>query len=43
VVMGVPGKIVRPIRPAELQYLRWLSGHYVELAQRYLRGEFDSR
>jgi carbonic anhydrase/acetyltransferase-like protein (isoleucine patch superfamily) len=42
VVMGVPGKIVRPAKPKEVEYMRWLSGHYVELAEKYLRGEFDS-
>jgi carbonic anhydrase/acetyltransferase-like protein (isoleucine patch superfamily) len=41
VVMGVPGKIVRPVKPDELEYMRWLRGHYVELAAKYLRGEFD--
>ncbi len=40
VVMGVPGKIVRPIKAEELQYLAWLSGHYVELAQKYESGAF---
>ena len=41
VVMGVPGKIVRPVKEEELQYMRWLRGHYVELAEKYVRGEFD--
>ena len=41
VVMGVPGKIVRPIKPDEVEYVRWLSGHYVQLAQRYAAGEFE--
>jgi carbonic anhydrase/acetyltransferase-like protein (isoleucine patch superfamily) len=40
VVMGVPGKIVRAIREDELEYLRWLPGRYIELAQRYVAGEF---
>ena len=40
VVMGVPGRVARPIRDRELGYLRWLSGHYVELAARYAAGEF---
>jgi carbonic anhydrase/acetyltransferase-like protein (isoleucine patch superfamily) len=43
VVMGVPGKIVRPTKPAEIEYMRWLSGHYVELAEKYVRGEFDPK
>ncbi len=41
VVMGVPGKIVRPTKPDEQQYMQWLSGHYVQLAQRYINGDFD--
>jgi carbonic anhydrase/acetyltransferase-like protein (isoleucine patch superfamily) len=32
VVMGVPGKIVRPVKEEELRYMRWLAPHYVELA-----------
>jgi carbonic anhydrase/acetyltransferase-like protein (isoleucine patch superfamily) len=40
VVMGVPGKIVRLVKPEELQYMRWLTGHYVALAKKYVRGEF---
>lgn len=43
VVMGVPGKIVRPVKPAELDYMRWLVMHYVELAQKYVNGEFVRR
>jgi carbonic anhydrase/acetyltransferase-like protein (isoleucine patch superfamily) len=40
VVMGVPGKIVRPVKEEEIRYMRWLVPHYVELAERYARGEF---
>ncbi|MEM8874124.1 MAG: gamma carbonic anhydrase family protein [Planctomycetota bacterium] len=40
VVMGVPGKIVREVRPKELDYLDWLSKHYVDLARRYAAGDF---
>jgi carbonic anhydrase/acetyltransferase-like protein (isoleucine patch superfamily) len=39
-VMGVPGKIVRPVTERDLEYMRWLTSHYVELAQRYVKGEF---
>jgi carbonic anhydrase/acetyltransferase-like protein (isoleucine patch superfamily) len=39
VVMGVPGKIVRPVKPEELEYMRWLVPHYVELAQKHVDGE----
>jgi carbonic anhydrase/acetyltransferase-like protein (isoleucine patch superfamily) len=38
-VMGVPGKIVRPVKEKELEYMRWLVPHYIELAQKYARGE----
>ncbi len=37
-VIGVPGRIARPIKDEELRYMRWLSGHYVELAERYVNG-----
>src|SRR5205814_45040 len=37
-VMGVPGKIVRPVTEKELEYMRWLPPHYLELAQKYERG-----
>jgi carbonic anhydrase/acetyltransferase-like protein (isoleucine patch superfamily) len=38
-VMGVPGKIVRPVTDRDLEYMRWLTGHYVELAQKYVQGD----
>src|SRR4051812_37886565 len=41
-VMGVPGKIVRPVSEAELQYMRALTGHYLKLAESYESGEFTS-
>ncbi len=41
VVMGVPGKIVRAVKGEEREYMRWLVGHYLELAQKYVRGEFE--
>ena len=40
VVMGVPGKVVRPVKEEELKYMQWLRGHYVELANEYLAGKF---
>jgi carbonic anhydrase/acetyltransferase-like protein (isoleucine patch superfamily) len=39
-VVGVPGRIVRPINEKESEYLRWLSRRYVELVRRYQSGEF---
>ncbi len=35
VVMGVPGKIVRPVNEKEKAYLAWLTEHYVEIAEKY--------
>ena len=35
VVIGVPGRIVRPTNQREQQYLTWLADHYVQLARRY--------
>jgi carbonic anhydrase/acetyltransferase-like protein (isoleucine patch superfamily) len=40
-VMGVPGKIARPVNAGELKYMQWLSGHYLELALKYAAGKFD--
>jgi carbonic anhydrase/acetyltransferase-like protein (isoleucine patch superfamily) len=41
VVMGVPGKIVRPVKEEELKYMRWLTSHYLDLAKQYAAGKFD--
>ena len=41
-VMGVPGRIVRPVSEKELNYMRALVTHYIELAQKYVRGEIGS-
>jgi carbonic anhydrase/acetyltransferase-like protein (isoleucine patch superfamily) len=40
VVMGVPGKVVRPITPEELERTRAINAHYLEMAQRYARGAY---
>jgi carbonic anhydrase/acetyltransferase-like protein (isoleucine patch superfamily) len=40
VVMGVPGKIVRPVKEEELKYMRWLTTHYVEVAEKHCAGAF---
>jgi carbonic anhydrase/acetyltransferase-like protein (isoleucine patch superfamily) len=39
-VVGVPGRIVRPVNEKEMEYLRWLSRRYVELVRKYQSGEF---
>jgi carbonic anhydrase/acetyltransferase-like protein (isoleucine patch superfamily) len=40
VVMGVPGKVVREIRPEDLERTRAICAHYLEMAQRYARGGY---
>jgi carbonic anhydrase/acetyltransferase-like protein (isoleucine patch superfamily) len=40
VVMGVPGKVVRPVRDEDKRYMAWLSTHYVELARKYVEQGF---
>ena len=40
-VMGVPGKITRPVKDQELEYMKWLADHYVQLAQKYVEGKFE--
>ncbi len=41
-VMGVPGKIIRPVKPSEISYMQWLTPHYHELAEAYAAGKFDT-
>jgi carbonic anhydrase/acetyltransferase-like protein (isoleucine patch superfamily) len=36
VIMGVPGKVVRPVRPEEIESMRHNNRHYVELAGRHV-------
>jgi len=40
VVMGVPGRVLRPIRPEEVERTRAICAHYLEMAQRYVRGAY---
>lgn len=40
VVMGVPGKVVRGITDEELERTRTICAHYLEMAQRYVRGAY---
>ncbi len=40
VVMGIPGKVVRPVTDEELEHTRSICAHYVEMAQRYVRGAY---
>lgn len=40
VVMGVPGKIVRPVKEEELKYMRWLTTHYIALSEKYVDDGF---
>ena len=39
-VMGVPGKVVRPVRDDERRYMLHLTQHYVDLAARHAAGAF---
>ena len=40
VAMGVPAKIVRAIKPDEIELVKLLVKTYIELAQKYFDGEF---
>ena len=40
VVMGTPGKVIRAITDAELERTRMICAHYLEMAQRYVRGAY---
>lgn len=40
VVMGVPGRVVRAITADELERTHEICAHYLEMAQRYVRGAF---
>ena len=42
-VIGVPGRVARPINDKEREYLRWLAPHYVELAQLHHEQPDDPR
>ncbi len=42
VVIGVPGKVVRPVNEEDRKYMEWLTGYYVELAQKHVDGAFPS-
>ena len=38
-VMGVPGTVARPVKEQDLQYMKWLTEHYVALARQYVQGD----
>src|SRR5262245_17957203 len=40
VVMGVPGKVVRPATREEIAYTRTVSARYLDMARRYADGQF---
>ena len=42
VVMGVPGQVVRAVNDEDLTYMRWLTGRYIELAEKYVGGLIES-
>lgn len=35
VVMGIPGKVVRPVSEEQLKMMHWLAPHYVKLAKHH--------
>lgn len=39
-VMGVPARIIRPVKDEELAYIRQVGRGYIELVAKYLAGEF---
>ena len=41
VVMGTPGKVIRKVTDEEMEQIRQTNRHYLELAQRYVRGEIS--
>jgi carbonic anhydrase/acetyltransferase-like protein (isoleucine patch superfamily) len=40
VVMGIPGKVIRAVTDEELERTRTICAHYLEMAQRYVRGAY---
>ena len=42
VVMGVPAKVVRAVTREELEKTRTICAHYLEMAQRYVRGAYPA-
>jgi carbonic anhydrase/acetyltransferase-like protein (isoleucine patch superfamily) len=40
VVMGVPGRVVRAVTVEDLEHTREVIAHYLEMAQRHVRGAF---
>jgi carbonic anhydrase/acetyltransferase-like protein (isoleucine patch superfamily) len=42
VVLGMPGKVVRPLRDKDREYIRRVLTYYQELARRHADGEFKS-
>jgi carbonic anhydrase/acetyltransferase-like protein (isoleucine patch superfamily) len=42
VVMGIPGKVARPVTEDELARTRAINAQYLELAQQYTRGAFPA-
>lgn len=42
VVMGMPGKVVRPATPDEIARTRTINARYLDMARRYTAGEFPA-
>lgn len=41
-VMGVPGRVVREVSDEQLERIRATAAHYLEMAQRYVRGAYPA-
>ena len=41
-VMGMPGKVVREVTDDDLRRTLAIAAHYLDLAQRYAKGEFPA-
>jgi carbonic anhydrase/acetyltransferase-like protein (isoleucine patch superfamily) len=39
-VVGVPGKVIKSVTEEQIENIRRINAHYLENAQRYVRGEF---
>jgi carbonic anhydrase/acetyltransferase-like protein (isoleucine patch superfamily) len=39
-VAGVPGRVIRAVSTDRLERSRRINAHYIEMAERYVRGEF---
>jgi carbonic anhydrase/acetyltransferase-like protein (isoleucine patch superfamily) len=41
-VIGMPAKVLRAVTPEEIEKTRTIGAHYLEMAQRYVRGSYPA-